>query len=41
MNVEGTIIDGESDEENVGGDTIARIRKAHDDNSGESRDSTR
>lgn len=34
MNVEGTIIDGESDEENAGGDTIARIlRKAHDDNS--------
>jgi len=34
VNVEGTIIDGESDEENAGGDTIARIlRKAHDDNS--------
>ncbi|HHF3699125.1 TPA: signal peptide peptidase SppA, partial [Haemophilus influenzae] len=34
VNVEGTIIDGESDEENSGGDTIARIlRKAHDDNS--------
>ena len=34
VNVEGTIIDGESDDENAGGDTIARIlRKAHDDNS--------
>ncbi|EOX4867065.1 TPA: signal peptide peptidase SppA [Haemophilus influenzae] len=34
VNVEGTIIDGESDEENAGGDTIARIlRKAQDDNS--------
>ncbi len=34
VNVEGTIIDGESDEENAGGDTIARIlRKAYDDNS--------
>ena len=34
VNVEGTIIDGESDEENAGGDTIARIlRKVHDDNS--------
>ena len=34
VNVEGTIIDGESDDENSGGDTIARIlRKAHDDNS--------
>ncbi|HHF3827057.1 TPA: signal peptide peptidase SppA [Haemophilus influenzae] len=34
VNVEGAIIDGESDEENVGGDTIARIlRKAQDDNS--------
>ena len=32
VNVEGTIIDGESDEENVGGDTIARLlRKAYDD----------
>ncbi|WP_105888957.1 signal peptide peptidase SppA [Haemophilus influenzae] len=34
VNVEGAIIDGESDDENSGGDTIARIlRKAHDDNS--------
>ena len=34
VNVEGTIIDGENDEENAGGDTIARIlRKVHDDNS--------
>ncbi|EGT80965.1 putative peptidase S49, protease IV [Haemophilus haemolyticus M19107] len=34
VNVEGTIVDGESDEENAGGDTIARIlRKAYDDNS--------
>lgn len=34
VNVEGTIIDGESDEENAGGDTIARIlRKVYDDNS--------
>lgn len=34
VNVEGTIIDGESDDENAGGDAIARIlRKAHDDNS--------
>ena len=34
VNVEGTIIDGESDDENAGGDTIARIlRKTHDDNS--------
>ena len=34
VNVEGTIIDGESDDENAGGDTIARIlRNAHDDNS--------
>ena len=32
VNVEGTIIDGESDEENVGGDTIAcLLRKAYDD----------
>ncbi|HHF7125449.1 TPA: signal peptide peptidase SppA [Haemophilus influenzae] len=34
VNVEGAIIDGESDDENSGGDTIARIlRKAYDDNS--------
>ncbi|HHF1770644.1 TPA: signal peptide peptidase SppA [Haemophilus influenzae] len=34
VNVEGAIIDGESDDENSGGDTIVRIlRKAHDDNS--------
>ena len=34
VNVEGTIIDGESDDENAGGDSIARIlRKAYDDNS--------
>ena len=34
VNVEGAIIDGESDDENSGGDTIARIlRKAQDDNS--------
>lgn len=31
MNVEGTIIDGESDEESAGGDTIAKLlRQAHD-----------
>ena len=31
VNVEGTIIDGESDEESAGGDTIARLlRQAHD-----------
>ncbi|PRJ59409.1 signal peptide peptidase SppA [Haemophilus influenzae] len=34
VNVEGAIIYGESDDENSGGDTIARIlRKAYDDNS--------
>ena len=32
VNVEGAIIDGESDDENVGGDTIARLlRQAYDD----------
>ncbi|AEW77530.1 signal peptide peptidase SppA [Aggregatibacter actinomycetemcomitans] len=32
VNVEGAIIDGETDEENVGGDTIANLlRKAYDD----------
>ncbi len=32
VNVEGAIIDGESDEHEVGGDTIARLlRQAHDD----------
>ena len=31
VNVEGTIIDGESDEESAGGDTIARLlRQTHD-----------
>ncbi|MFQ9121675.1 MAG: hypothetical protein ACLR5N_01300 [Haemophilus parainfluenzae] len=31
VNVEGEIIDGESDEESAGGDTIARLlRQAHD-----------
>ena len=31
MNVEGTIIDGESDEESAGGDTIAKLlRQAYD-----------